>query len=407
MSVKNSFVEVKTVTWSKDSHGLFDYESKNVQYSKIRIEQSSKVFKTGNDILIKNTQENAISENEKFLFSVQSHQTMQDQYYLNPTHIKDLEENPQNQSFLIVRSLKDNEGCQKGYKLSLGDVIRLGRIEYRVLEFRDNSRDIQSLLADNVDMESQPFSLLKKECSETSDDQKRQCRICLMDEQESQELLVNPCHCKGTSEYIHIKCLQDWISSKAKKKVNPSATCIYWKKLHCEICKVPLPDLVQVGEQTLELVAIYRPETPYILLERVFYDKSRENTKNTKTMILLSVSNETEYIKLGRGHECDLRENDISVSRLHAFIRFHNGEFLITDNNSKFGTLVLLRKDYELERKKIALQIGRTVVTFSLKSHHSEKAHLDQIELKKVRKELSALEGDANSPLIAGFPQQL
>jgi hypothetical protein len=37
------------------------------------------------------------------------------------------------------------------------------------------------------------------------------------------------------------------------------------------------------------------------------------------------------------------------------------------DNNSKFGTLILLRKNHKIEKKKIALQIGRTVLTFSLK----------------------------------------
>lgn len=40
---------------------------------------------------------------------------------------------------------------------------------------------------------------------------------------------------------------------------------------------------------------------------------------------------------------------------------------MIIDNNSKFGTLIFLRKSYKIERKKIALQIGRTVITFSLK----------------------------------------
>jgi len=188
-----------------------------------------------------------------------------------------------------------------------------------------------------------------------------------MDEDDSSEVLVNPCSCKGTSEYMHIKCLQDWINTKVKKKVNSSATCIYWKKLNCEICKVALPDLVQVNNEKLELVPIYRSESPYILLERVFYDKSRESSSNSKTNILLSISKETESIKFGRGHECDLRENDISVSRLHAFIKYNDGKFTVIDNNSKFGTLVLLRKDYEIERKKIALQTGRTVLTFSLK----------------------------------------
>jgi hypothetical protein len=52
---------------------------------------------------------------------------------------------------------------------------------------------------------------------------------------------------------------------------------------------------------------------------------------------------------------------------LHAYIKYEDGQFVVIDNNSKFGTLILLRKNYKIERKKIALQIGRTVVTFSLK----------------------------------------
>jgi len=62
-----------------------------------------------------------------------------------------------------------------------------------------------------------------------------------------------------------------------------------------------------------------------------------------------------------------LRENDISVSRLHAFIKYANNGFSILDNNSKFGTLVLIRNPYKIEKKKIAIQIGRTVLTFALK----------------------------------------
>lgn len=52
---------------------------------------------------------------------------------------------------------------------------------------------------------------------------------------------------------------------------------------------------------------------------------------------------------MGRGHESDLRINDISVSRLHAMIKFKDGKFLLEDNLSKFGTLVLVRKSTALE----------------------------------------------------------
>ena len=119
-----------------------------------------------------------------------------------------------------------------------------------------------------------------------------------MDETDCPEVLVNPCNCKGTSEYVHIKCLQDWISSKVKKKGNTNATCFYWKKLDCEVCKVSLPDLVDIEGEKLELVPIYRPQNPYILLERVFYDKTKTSTDNSKMMILLSINGEDNQVKM-------------------------------------------------------------------------------------------------------------
>jgi pSer/pThr/pTyr-binding forkhead associated (FHA) protein len=51
-------------------------------------------------------------------------------------------------------------------------------------------------------------------------------------------------------------------------------------------------------------------------------------------------STPTEGIKLGRGHDCEIRITDISVSRKHAIIRSINQDFYIFDNKSKFGTLV-------------------------------------------------------------------
>ena len=45
---------------------------------------------------------------------------------------------------------------------------------------------------------------------------------------------------------------------------------------------------------------------------------------------------------MGRGHDSDIRIADISVSKCHAVIKYDNGEFYLEDNNSKFGTLVLI-----------------------------------------------------------------
>ena len=54
-----------------------------------------------------------------------------------------------------------------------------------------------------------------------------------------------------------------------------------------------------------------------------------------------------DFIRLGRGHDCNIRVTDISVSRLHALIKTSSrGDFVVEDNKSKFGTLVQCRKPY-------------------------------------------------------------
>jgi pSer/pThr/pTyr-binding forkhead associated (FHA) protein len=48
---------------------------------------------------------------------------------------------------------------------------------------------------------------------------------------------------------------------------------------------------------------------------------------------------------MGRGHESEVRVNDISVSRCHSIINYSSAGIYIQDNRSKFGTLVLNRQD--------------------------------------------------------------
>jgi pSer/pThr/pTyr-binding forkhead associated (FHA) protein len=72
---------------------------------------------------------------------------------------------------------------------------------------------------------------------------------------------------------------------------------------------------------------------------------------------------------MGRGHDSDLRVNDISVSRCHAIIKYVDNNYYLEDNLSKFGTLVLLRDRIEIEQNATkAVQIGRTVVSFTVKN---------------------------------------
>lgn len=114
------------------------------------------------------------------------------------------------------------------------------------------------------------------------------------------------------------------------------------------------------------LVDLKRPEdtsTPYIILESLNSEKNSSRTIHTVTL-----SSEKRSFQMGRGHESDLRINDISVSRRHASLEYRDDGFYVVDYQSKFGTLVLLSdKVVVKESPHQTVQIGRTIVTTKAK----------------------------------------
>jgi hypothetical protein len=136
------------------------------------------------------------------------------------------------------------------------------------------------------------------------------------------------------------------------------------------------------------LVDLKRPtdkDTPYMILESLNSEKNSSRTVHT-----VIINTERTKFSLGRGHDSDLRINDISVSRKHANLEYRDGKFYFVDLKSKFGTLALLSGDVELKGNAFlddlivnpnpiandqeaskqtsqTFQIGRTVVTLKAK----------------------------------------
>jgi len=80
--------------------------------------------------------------------------------------------------------------------------------------------------------------------------------------------------------------------------------------------------VVRSEGKTFNLVDYERPDGDFLVLE------SLHQEKNTSRIIHIIRPNEKkDSFKLGRGHESDLRINDISVSRSHDIIKFKDGKF--------------------------------------------------------------------------------
>jgi len=77
-------------------------------------------------------------------------------------------------------------------------------------------------------------------------------------------------------------------------------------------------------------------------------------------------------VKVGRGSQCEVRITDVSVSRHHSTLELVsqiNSEgkqemhLIVSDEQSKFGTLVFIRKPIKLAKGvKSYVQVGRTLL---------------------------------------------
>jgi hypothetical protein len=170
------------------------------------------------------------------------------------------------------------------------------------------------------------------------------CRFCWGPESTMLNPLIVPCSCSGTVGFIHYECLKSWLNSKVQKKEYDYLTSLYWKTFECEICKTAYPYLFKVDRAVYKLVEIQSPKSGHFLVM-----ESLPLEKNTsRTIHVLNFCPEKLSFSMGRGHESEVRVNDISVSRCHAIIKYKPDGIFVEDNRSKFGTLVLLKEEYQI-----------------------------------------------------------
>lgn len=138
-SGKAPYLAIEAKTWYRDSHGLFDYDSQHVVKSKMNLFLSCFLNKRDDDkILISQ----ATSRCDSDLLSVAY---IEGSYYMH---------NDQGYMWKVLKSVKRNGSRSKPYKLSKGDILKLGRYIFEVKEISSRSENLnlnQSL--DNTEID--------------------------------------------------------------------------------------------------------------------------------------------------------------------------------------------------------------------------------------------------------------
>ena len=216
---------------------------------------------------------------------------------------------------------------------------------------------------------------------------KKICRICYLEEENKiSNPLIKPCKCSGSMKYIHYECLLHWLRTKLiinKRSVIDNGFFDMYKLdlIECELCKNHLLNYINHNNKIYSLIDYYlldkkldkllskkeksklKEENNYIILDEILPGRNEHLTRYTVKF------NSDNILKLGRGLENQLILNDISVSRNHSLIKLDKSNNLILeDNNSKFGTLILIQaKEIEiLKGKTLTIQTGTNYFSFKL-----------------------------------------
>lgn len=323
--MSNLSLAITCRTWIRDSKLLFDYRSRDYW-------QEKKIMNSGGCLALNSNTELEGSEASAENSIVLKICKLGDSFIIAPTNKFPLGE--------VISKTKRNQ--KLGTALDEGDIFKIGRIFFKVKELSLNCKKNESI------------SLI---VTDAQDD--NTCRICFTGLETSANPLVSLCSCIGTMKYTHLSCLQNWILSKAKIVKNPYHESYKWKSLSCDVCNDKFLPSISYNGTDIEIAKINKPESSYMILEEIQGDES--------CYALHVIDTDKIPINIGRSRYCELKINDMSVSKIHATIELVNGKFYIRDNYSKFGTLIFLDKPIAIKKNKQRfVQVNNTFISLKV-----------------------------------------
>ena len=267
---RSDSLSILTKTWSRDSHGLYDYESTQTKSAQNIVNDCSQfLLRKKLEIRLINSLEE-IKDDELLLEA--KYDKLNESFSLcHPVHLK-VEPSEKNINELqnkIWYVIKHDEGNgsntnqqnmtnkNEDYYLCLNDIIKLGRVKYALNEI--NIKKQQDAMDVDIDIDSaqSPYNIsqtnlgtdpvfdfiYKTSTPPMEHYDETACKYCLSGGNDEENPLVEMCRCTGGIKYSHYLCLKMWMQTKLSKKENEkqSVTSYNIKAFNCEICKTPYP----------------------------------------------------------------------------------------------------------------------------------------------------------------------
>ncbi len=190
---------MKSLTWTRESHGLFDYESKSIKKKDLKASEGGTLVRRGDMVYFtSDSQEPSEEEEQTTMFNLQQSPENKEQFSCHA----EMRNNTNDRLWMVIRSLKE-----RGYGIQKHDIIKLGRMKFKVKEFR-TANEFYPYEQDALGSE---FCEVKEIQPVPEEEKDQMCRFCWMDQDTEENPKVKACKCEGSVKYIHFECLKRWL----------------------------------------------------------------------------------------------------------------------------------------------------------------------------------------------------
>jgi len=353
-------LHVSVQTWQRDSHELFDYESRNIVCTSFSLTTAKKFIRQGTIVQAVDEADPLLQSTRDAMDYLLTAIAFDGRYLVQPAEKQPIGNVVQAKKlWLVVKDIGQ-------YTLSEGDVIKLGRFKLRVR--MACSDPVDQIVRPDLGIEGGALGCVAPPSADGM-----ACRICLLDGcGRDDDPIIEACSCRGSIQYVHMGCLRYWINGRLSLSESTKFTYLF-SQLSCELCKSPYPTQIKLHDGSLiPLVPLPETKAPFIVLENMMRTEGASPAADSvRGVYVISLAGK-KMLRLGRGHESDVRIADVSISRWHATVSFtDDGRFVLEDHGSKFGTLVAMRKPRVVDvarEGQLTVQVGRTLFKFMSQS---------------------------------------
>ena len=268
-------------TWTKAYSDIYDYDSNDEKIVSLLVDKKGYLIRSKNNVsFVEYNGFNKYKESYE-RFKIAEINYINNIFSLNVEYPdNEISNDIDNKVYILANSIngeKINEDNYYGYELNEGEIIKIGRFKIKVRKINLNNKSKQKIKEEDLKEKSESISIIKEEEAKSKNSNKfsnknktninninsiknenndMQCRICFTYD-ENISPLVSPCSCTGSSKYIHLLCLQQWLKSKIKldyKEIKENLISAYkYQPAQCEICKEYMPDFIKKKNKLYEI----------------------------------------------------------------------------------------------------------------------------------------------------------